>query len=77
MRRASFKRCGVRLGVDKVQRIVRGQLRVVLDPWAIEQEVEALARSETEMVLALRADVGIALEILLPNDGAATGALDP
>ena len=77
LRRASLRRVGVGLGVHEMQRIVRGELRVVLDPAAVEQQLQPLPRVQAEMVLALGADASVALEVFLPDDGAATGALGP
>ena len=62
---------GVGLGVLELQRIVGGELGVVLDPVAVEQHLDALARVQAEMVLALGADAQVALEVFLPDDGAA------
>ena len=69
-------RC-VGFGVREVQRIVRGQSRIVLDPAAIEQQLQTLARIQPEVILAFRADVRIGFQILFPDDGAAAGALGP
>jgi hypothetical protein len=44
---------------------------------SIEQKIEPLTGAQPEMVLAFGADLGVAIEVFLPNDGAAIGTLDP
>jgi len=43
----------------------------------VEQEFQAAAGAEAEMVLALGADLPVRFEILFPDDGAAGAALHP
>ena len=67
----------VRLGVGELQRIVRGEVREVLGPFAVEQRAQPLGGADPEMVRALRADVQVVLEILVVEDLRAVGTLDP
>jgi hypothetical protein len=69
------RRVGFR--VREVQRIVRRERGVVLDPARIEQQFQALRRAQSEMVLALRADAPVGVQIFLPDRRAAVFALGP
>ena len=60
-----------------MQGIVRSNLRVVLDPAAVQQQFQPLPRVQAEVVLAFRADVRVGFQVFFPDDGPAAGALGP
>jgi len=60
-----------------MQRVVRGDLRVMLDPMAVQQQLQPLPRAQAEVMLAFRADVRVGFQVFFPDDGPAAGALRP
>ena len=67
----------VGLDVGEVERIGGAQAAVDQLVAGLEQQVDALARAELEVVLALGADVEVGFKIGLADGLAAAGALDP
>src|SRR5229473_2774453 len=67
----------VGLGVGEPERIGRGQRRVVLEPTAIEQQLEPPPGIQPEVMLALGTYLPVGLQVFLPDDRPAGVALDP
>src|ERR1700683_3178227 len=68
----------IRLGIHKHQRVARHQLRIPLRPRpVVQQQIQPPLRIQPEMMIALRADLPVFLQVLLPDDRPARVALDP
>ena len=72
-----FQARGVGPRVRKFQRVTRRERGVVLHPARIEQQFQALRRAQPEMVLALRADAPVGIQIFLPHNRPAVFTLGP
>src|SRR5581483_5369794 len=68
---------GISLEVGKIQRVSRFQILVFELVLAIQQLRQPGARINAEMAVALRADVPVILEFLLPDDLPAAVTLHP
>ena len=73
-----FQTLCVGFRVGEMERIAGCEFAVEFRPgFVIEQEFEPLARTQTEMVVALRANFPVCLQVFFPDDGAAGAALCP
>src|SRR5580704_18055029 len=73
-----FQTLRVGLGVSEMKWIAGREFAVEFSPgFVIEQEFEPLARTQAEMMVALRADFPVRLQVFFPDDGAAGTTLCP
>jgi hypothetical protein len=69
---------GVRLDVGELKRIGGNEIGVECFVFAVVVKLgETGARVDTEMLIAMRTDVQVCVEILLPDDLAATFTFNP
>src|SRR3989441_3772785 len=72
-----FEARHIGLGVHKPERVGGSQVCVVLEPPAVEQQLEPPRGAQLEVMLALGTYLPVVLQVFLPDDGAAGVALDP
>jgi hypothetical protein len=74
---AGQQTCSIWLGVGELQRVGRGQVFVVLGPFAVEQDAQPFDGVDFEVMSALRADVQRGDQVFVVDDLIAVGTFHP